>query len=141
MSSALASTVKKIKVPKNQLLLGIHPILAMHFKTDDSQTILNSLDKLTKTQAEHLVQEVTSTIQSSLYPHNQSVWMFNDPNVEIEMLSQALVHNEEDALIELQGIIEMHHDTYPFVEVLCEPLLNTEDIIQDQPFERLQSYI
>lgn len=135
MSSALAATISKIKVPKNHLLLGIHPILAMHFQTDDAQAILNGLSILTKVQAKKLVQEITSTIQSSVYPHKKSVWMFNDSNVEIEMLTQALVNEDEAAISELQGIIEIHHDTYPFTEALCEPLINEEDIISQISIE------
>ncbi len=135
MSSALAATVSKIKVPENHLLLGIQPILAMHFQTDDAQVIIKGIRKLTKLQAKNLVRDVTSTIQSSLYPHTQSVWMFNDPNVEIEMLTQAIVNENESATQELQSTIEMHHDTYPFVEVLCEPLIDEEDIISQISIE------
>lgn len=135
MSSALAATVSKIKVPKNHLLLGIHPILAMHFQTDDAQAILSGLDTLTKAQAESLVQDIKSTIQSSIYPHKNSVWMFNDPAVEIEMLTQALINEDESAIVELQGTINIHYDTYPFVEVICEPLINEADIISEIPIE------
>ena len=51
MSSALAVTVSKIKVPRDHLLLGIHPILAVHFQTDDVRIILKYLRQLTKTKA------------------------------------------------------------------------------------------
>ena len=107
----------------------------MHFQTDDAETILNGLNILTKAQAKSLVQEITSTIQSSIYPHKKSVWMFNDPSVEIEMLTQALVNEDEFAITELQGTIEIHYETYPFIEVLCEPLIHEEDIISQIPIE------
>lgn len=135
MSSTLAATVSKIKVPRNHLLLGVHPILAMFFKTDDTKTILDYLLHLTDKQAESLIQEVSSSLQSSIYPHKHSVWMFNDPNVEIEMLTQALINKEQNAQSELEGILELHGDTYPFIEVMSEPLLDIEDIIQESSYE------
>ena len=100
----------------------------MHFHTDDAQSILSSLAKLTKGQAENLITQVKSTIQSSIYPHERSVWMFNDPAVEVEMLKLALIGKEQSALMELQSMIEIHKDTYPFIEVICEPLISEEDI-------------
>lgn len=134
MSSTLAATVSKIRIPKNQLLLGIHPILAIHFQTDDPTNIIELLNQLTSKEANKLIEEVKSTIQSSLYPHKQSVWMFNDPSIEIEMLTQALIHKNQDASFELEGVIEIHYDTYPFIETLCEPLIYQEDIVSDEEY-------
>ena len=135
MSSALAVTVSKIKVPRDHLLLGIHPILAVHFQTDDVRIILKYLRQLTKTKAKSLIRDIESAIQSAAYPHKNSVWMFNDPNIEVDMLTQSLINEDLVAGEELQNMIEMYYDSYPFIEVLCEPLICPEEIIPHPPFE------
>jgi len=126
MSSALAATVSKIKMPPYQSLLGIHPILVVYFQTDDAQTILESLFSLRKKQVESLISLIETALQSSLYPKDKSVFMFNDPLVEVQLLTSALIEKDESAVQELTSTFEVFTHTYPFIDTV-----ESSDMLQE----------
>ena len=128
MSSALAATVSKIKVPPQQSLLGIHPILVVYFQTDNAQSILSSLCSLSVVKVQELLDLIETTLQSSLYPKKQSVFMFNDPLVEVELLKSALIEKSDVAIQELASTFEIFSDTYPFIDTVAESSMLSENI-------------
>jgi len=128
MSSALAATVSKIKVPHQQSLLGIHPILVVYFQTDDALNILNSLCSLSVSKVQDLLTLIETALQSSLYPKSRSVFMFNDPLVEIELLKSALIEKNDVAFQELASTFDVFSDTYPFIDTVTESTMLSENI-------------
>lgn len=135
MSSALASAVSKIKVPEQQSLLGIHPILVVYFQTDDAPSILNSLCSLSASKAQNLLTLIETALQSSLYPKSRSVFMFNDPLVEIDLLRSALIENSDVGFQELASTFDLFSDTYPFIDTVTESTMLSENIQNTELYE------
>ena len=120
-----------INVPKGKSLLGVHPILAVTLQTDNTELLKKRLASLTKESITQVVQDIEDCIRNSLYPTDSTVWMFNSPEVEIEMLKAALISKNEDAIKELDGVFENFKDVYPYIDT-PHTTLNPGDIVDYQ---------
>jgi len=107
--------VRCINVPESNSLLGIHPILAVVCNTDNGSAVVDTLKSIRSDENDNalLKSTVQYCVRSSIYPHAHTVWSFNDPEVEIRTLNSYLDGESDD----LESIIRLHKDTYPFIAV------------------------
>jgi len=131
--------VRHITTPKAHSLLGIHPILSIVCGTDDSYSVVNMLRNFRsdKTKKSAILSVVEYCVNSSIYPIDKTVWAFNDPQNEVLSLKSYLNEETED----LENVILLHKDTYPFIAVeehhTSEPIdkdyVKKQVILADQP--------
>ncbi len=107
--------VRHISVPKSHSMLGIHPILSIMCHTDQGSLIIEKLSslKLSESEKESIISVVKYCTSSSIYPHDKTVWAFNDSQHEIVSLKSYL----DGETKELESVIRLHSDTYPFIAV------------------------
>lgn len=118
------SLVNNILLPKNHSFLGLHPLLVIYYGTDDPVHIFQKLQQNSEQENKELSEILFSCLHSSLYPHDHSVWQFNDFLVDLNWFNiilsddtkQESVHLKLQTLDSLADFLEVHEDTYPFIE-------------------------
>lgn len=115
LSKHALKLVRHISVPKAHSLLGIHPILSMICQTDESPLVIEKLKTFRSSENEKrlVLSVVQYCLHSSIYPHDKTVWVFNDPQNEVVMLESYL----DGETVELEDMILLHNDTYPFIAI------------------------
>lgn len=133
----LLELVNDIQLSKNNALLGIHPLLAVYFGSDDTSTILESLKTISADDAKKLGSLLYECVSDPAYRHKDTCWTFNDPHVDVSfvktVISQPKDRNEAlqkiNAVQDLVSFLELHKNTYPFIETFYEPLLE-DDVLK-----------
>lgn len=108
--SKILNMIRHISVPKNHTFLGIHPILSMCMQSDDVTYITHQLISQAETLPK-ILDTVKFCVTSSIYPHKDSVWVFNDPKNDI-LIFEEFINGQSLDFIENMKI---HSDTYPFI--------------------------
>jgi len=103
-------------------LAGICPILAMIFGSDDVESIKLGLSRLTPQDKTLLDDLLRDTLTVDFYPLGDSVWQFNDPVAEYNVLTTALgigdhADEQQNAWQDLFASLDMLEDTFPFVSL------------------------
>lgn len=107
--------VRSITVPKRHSLLGVHPILSVVCGTDDGHSVTGTLRCIRDNteSRNNLLTVVRYCVHSSIYPHKETVWAFNEPQSEILALESYLNKQSDD----IEDVVGLHSYTYPFIEV------------------------
>lgn len=141
-SADLAVMVSHIHIPEGMALLGVLPILAIIFGTDNVQAISEKIRSLNSKQKTILNSKVHNTVVDSKYPLTRSVWQFNDPSNDISALSHALTDTSPHAMLDFQQFLNLYTDTFPFINTHFEELdpLSVLEVCEDyevraRPFE------
>ena len=139
--SEILTLVTRIRVDQDYSLLGIHPIISVALGSDDTDIIFKKLQDSNSEELHDLCECIEYCTKSSIYPHEKTVWLFNDLESDmriIKSLKSDETANIEDELLrgqslnELADFFEVHKDTYPFIETVYEEL-DEADIIKDNP--------
>ena len=78
-----------------------------------------------------LSDKVKDVVASDNYPLSDTVWQFNDPLADIKVLMTALgvtgdVSESPYAMEDLAMSMDMVHDTFPFIEIGHDPILESD---------------
>lgn len=132
--SVIASMISRIQVPKGHALVGVMPILVIIFGSDDVSTVSAGLDSLSSMDAGRLIERVKEVVMDVNYPLSESVWQFNDPQADIDVLATMLgvdtvdMDDRYNAKADVDRTFEMLRDTFPFLPIFSEEL-EREDIL------------
>ncbi len=118
----IANMVSHIKVPEGSALLGVLPILAIIFGSDNVSLIIRQIKVLSTESVKTLVLKVRDTIVEPRYPLERSVWQFNDPQADLSMFSAALENSDSLARKEFIKYMSLYEDVFPFVCTYFEEL-------------------
>ena len=118
----VALMVSHICIPEGTRLLGILPILAILFGTDNVDSVIKSIKGLSSTNCDLLISTTQNTVTHPTYPLNDSVWQFNDPASDISALTAALKHTSTFPLDDLVNFLNLYSDTFPFIHTYFEEL-------------------
>ena len=131
--------VSHICVPEGARLLGISPILAIVFGTDDVYSVVKQIHDLNSNHRQLLLSKVQNTVVHPTYPLNDSVWQFNDPSADISALSAALTNKSTFPLEDFANFLHIYSDIFPFIytyheeldpSTVLEPQLQDDDYIE-----------
>ena len=101
--------------------LGIHPILCKYFENTDTNTIIKELLSLSKTESDFFLKFCELCIRSKDYPHGSSIYINNQPSIEIDMLKQAIdktCKEHVDSLTFLMRFLHLHREFYPYIDTV-----------------------
>ena len=126
----VAAMASRINVPAGKALAGVYPALVILLGTDDPSAVKAVLLALSSEEADFLVTKVEAVVKNAVYPIAQSVWQFNDPEVDLGMFRTAFarVDSVDEALaknsarVELMAMVDMIEDSFPYIDVLGECL-------------------
>lgn len=139
--TTILNFVRHIQVPANHSFLGIHPILSMCFQTDDAHVIAEMLKKCVDDNSyKEIVDRVNYCVSSSIYPHQSTVWLFNNYQNDILVLEEFFNGRSFDIL----DCLNLHESTYPFIatdlhyteeplENIHSPIKKSELFVRDNP--------
>ncbi len=131
--SKILNMVRHISVPKNHTFLGIHPILSMCVQSDDVEYITQQLSSQ-KGTLPIILEAVKFCVASSIYPHKDSVWVFNDPKNDI-LIFEEFIHGQSSDFIDN---MRMHSDTYPFIvseiSYADEPIVRASSSLENREY-------
>ena len=137
--------VAHISVPNDMNLMGVLPVLAILFGSDDAETICERLNTLEPQLAALLAEKIQNTVIDPTYPLESSVWQFNDPGSDISAVTEALKDIKGSAMYDLQTFLRLYSDTLPFIHTAYEELdfqsvleFTPEDtaiVYESEPFE------
>jgi hypothetical protein len=110
------------------------------FKTNNPSSLIQAIKTFPEKNFEDLLATIQYCLSSSIYPHENTIWMYNDMNVEIALLEHFFKKPEtreevEDKIYALGQIIDhtnLHKNTIPFIEVNLFDEENNLDYIQIQ---------
>lgn len=120
--SDIALMVSRIKVPENMALMGVLPILAILFGTDDATQVIYRMSLLDSDMAKRISEKVQASIMDPAYPFSSSVWQFNDPDSDISALDEALNDLNSFAMHDFEAYASLYSDTLPFINVAYEEM-------------------
>lgn len=118
----IALTVSHIHIPESMALLGVMPILAILFGTDNVLSINKRISVLNPKHKDLLSSKVQKTVLAEGYPLEQSVWQFNDPSNDISALTHALKDPSPLPMSEFRQFLNLYSDTFPFIHTYFEEL-------------------
>jgi len=139
--SEILTLVTRIRIDRGYSLLGIHPIISVVLGSDDTDVIFKKLQDSSFEEINDLCECIDYCTKSSIYPHEKTVWIFNDMDSDIRRIK--FLNNDDAASIEdellrgqflneLSDFFEVHKNTYPFIETAYEEL-DEADVLKDNP--------
>jgi len=111
--------VSRISVPPYTSLAGEFPIISIVCATDDVNFICDILREFTDTQWVLLSEIIELCVASDVYPHQNTVWPYNDPQVAVDRCRTAATPTHplcESARTSLIEAAQLHEATFPFIE-------------------------
>jgi hypothetical protein len=131
--SKILNMIRHISVPKNHTFLGIHPILSMYVQSDDVEYITQQLSSQ-KGILPNILEAVKFCVASSIYPHKDSVWVFNDPKNDILIFEEFIKGQSSDFIDNMK----IHSDTYPFlvseISYTDEPIFRGSSSLENRDY-------
>lgn len=120
--SEIALMVSHIAVPENMALMGVLPILAILFGTDNASHVIGRMERLSSAAAREVSEKVQATVIDPKYPLSSTVWQFNDPASDVSALEEALKDLGSFAMHDFGTYVNLYHDTLPFINVAYEEM-------------------
>lgn len=128
----IAHIVSRMHVPSAHALMGIAPVLAVIFGTDNTNDITRELGTLSPKDSADLCSKIQSVVASEKYPLTETVWQFNDPSADIKVLTTALglstpnMEDREAAMYDFLNTLDMTRDTYPYIQIGAGTILESD---------------
>lgn len=121
----LISNIKKMSPPTSFYYLGAHPILCAYFNTQDPFEVIHLIKSISNKSILELTSILLSIVKDPNYPHENTIWQFNDVAQELGMFltyfqvpkKASEVTSKVLALESLISTIEIHCLTYPFIDL------------------------
>ena len=118
----IVSTLRAAAPPANTAYLGLHPLLCTLLGTTSARAAATALVSAPLHVGTALCDTIEACIKLPEYPHDKTVWQFNDPNVELFVLRQAFDGRTSQtervsALNDVIASIETHTQLYPYLEI------------------------
>ena len=111
--------VSRISVPPSTSLAGEFPIISIVCATDDVNFICDTLREFTDTQWVLLSEIIELCVASDVYPHQNTVWPYNDPQVAVDRCRTAATPTHllcKSARASIIEAAQLHETTFPFIE-------------------------
>jgi hypothetical protein len=117
----IVSALAAAPPPADTAYLGIHPLLCMIFGVGSAREVGARLISTPLHIGGGICDLIELCVRAKGYPHDKTVWQFNDPGVELFVLRQAFnarVSQPERvaALNDILAGIEVHAQHYPYIE-------------------------
>ena len=131
--SVVLNLVTRIQLPPACYLHREFPILSIICATDDARSVVSTLREFSPKVWALVKDCVQYAARSSIYPHAESVWPYNNYEVSLQLLSAICAATLDDsleknyALDNLCDDILLHEDTFPFVDV-AESFIDPQEL-------------
>jgi len=111
--------------------------VSKYFETNDISKIIKELLSLNKEEKDFLLKFCELCLKSKSYPHGSTVYINNDPAMELDLLKQSIDKsnvNHTESLTFFLNYLDLHKLTYPYVEIV--PYTNQEgEYLGEDPVE------
>lgn len=147
LSSLILRDISKIEIPNGFCFLGVYPILMGFFKTNNPEELIQAIKTFSEKNFEDLFKTINYCISSSIYPHEDTIWMYNDSSAEISIFEHFFknIKTKEDVELKIKALrqiidqIKLHKSTLPFIEVNLFDDEKNLDYIEIQETSSLKS--
>ena len=122
--------VSRIQIPIYSAFGGEFPIISIMCATDDVNFICEALELFNDEEWVTLSEVVQACVQSATYPHLDTVWPYNSPQVAIDRCCTAATPTNAlyaQARADIIESVRLHKSTFPFIDTY--PLSMEEDTV------------